>query len=78
MFELIAPCHFGMEAVLKKEIIDLGYEIVSVEDGKVYFKGDEEAIARIEEAERDLNDPSKWITAEEMDRRLYERFPWLR
>ena len=39
---------------------------------------DEEAIARIEEAERDLNDPSKWITAEEMDRRLYERFPWLR
>ncbi len=46
MFELIAPCHFGMEAVLKKEIIDLGYEIVSVEDGKVYFKGDEEAIAR--------------------------------
>ena len=39
---------------------------------------DEEAIARIEEAERDLKDPSKWITAEEMDRRLYERFPWLR
>ena len=23
-FELIVPCHFGMEAVLKKEIIDLG------------------------------------------------------
>ena len=39
---------------------------------------DEEAIARIEEAEADLKDPSKWITAEEMDRRLYERFPWLR
>lgn len=39
---------------------------------------DEEAIARIEEAERDLKDPSKWVTAEEMDRRLYERFPWLR
>ena len=27
-FELIAPCHFGMEAVLKREILDLGYEIV--------------------------------------------------
>ena len=39
---------------------------------------DEEAIARIERAEKDLNDPSKWITAEEMDRRLYEKFPWLR
>ena len=32
-FELIAPCHFGMEAVLKKEIIDLGYDISLVEDG---------------------------------------------
>ncbi|MCR5267524.1 MAG: class I SAM-dependent RNA methyltransferase [Lachnospiraceae bacterium] len=46
MYELIAPCHFGMEAVLKNEIRDLGYEIVSVEDGKVYFRGDEEAIVR--------------------------------
>lgn len=45
-YELIAPCHFGMEAVLKKEIIDLGYEISMVEDGKVYFLGDEEAIVR--------------------------------
>ena len=24
-FELIAPCHFGLEAVLKREILDLGY-----------------------------------------------------
>ena len=39
---------------------------------------DEEAIARIETAEADLNDPTKWITSEEMDRRLYEKFPWLR
>lgn len=45
-FELIAPCHFGMEAVLKKEIIDLGYEITLVEDGRVTFTGDEEAICR--------------------------------
>lgn len=35
--ELVAPCHFGLEAVLKKEIQDLGYEIVQVEDGKVTF-----------------------------------------
>lgn len=45
-FELIAPCHFGLEAVLKKEIYDLGYEIKKVEDGKVTFLGDEEAICR--------------------------------
>lgn len=45
-YELIAPCHFGLEAVLKREIYDLGYEIVSVEDGKVTFEGDAEAICR--------------------------------
>ncbi len=45
-YELIAPCHFGLEAVLKKEIYDLGYEIVSVEDGRVTFEGDAEAICR--------------------------------
>lgn len=45
-YELIAPCHFGLEAVLKKEIYDLGYEILSVEDGKVTFEGDAEAVCR--------------------------------
>ena len=45
-FELIAPCHFGMEAVLKREIMDLGYEITNVDNGKVTFEGDAEAIAR--------------------------------
>lgn len=44
--KLIAPCHFGVEAVLKKEIYDLGYEIESVEDGKVTFIGDAEAVCR--------------------------------
>ena len=46
VYELIAPCHFGLEAVLKKEILDLGYEISQVEDGKVTFWGDAEAICR--------------------------------
>ena len=45
-FELIAPCHFGMEAVLKREIIDLGYDIAEINDGRVSFFGDEEAVAR--------------------------------
>ena len=44
-WELIAPCHFGLEAVLKREILDLGYEISKVEDGKVTFLGDARAIA---------------------------------
>lgn len=44
--EFIAPCHFGLEAVLKKEITDLGYEIITVEDGRITFKGDQAALAR--------------------------------
>lgn len=44
--ELIAPCHFGLESVLKREIYDLGYEIGSVEDGRVTFLGDWEAVVR--------------------------------
>lgn len=45
-FELIAPCHFGMESVLKREIDDLGYDITEVADGRVTFFGDEEALCR--------------------------------
>ncbi len=45
-YELIAPCHFGLEAVLKREITDLGYDISKVEDGRVTFIGDAEAVCR--------------------------------
>ncbi|MDO5136315.1 MAG: class I SAM-dependent RNA methyltransferase [Eubacteriales bacterium] len=44
-WELIAPCHFGLEAVLKREILDLGYDITKVEDGKVTFLADGQGIA---------------------------------
>ena len=42
----MVPCHFGLEAVCKREIRDLGYEILSVEDGKITFAGDVAAAAR--------------------------------
>ncbi len=45
-YELIAPCHFGLESVLKREIYDIGYEITEVSDGRVTFVGDAEAIVR--------------------------------
>lgn len=45
-FELIAPCHFGMESMLKREIDELGYDITEVTDGRVTFFGDEEALCR--------------------------------
>ena len=38
----------------------------------------EEAIARIEEAEKELDDPSKWISSEKMWESLYSKYPWLR
>ena len=42
--ELIAPCQFGLESVLKREIVDLGYDVIKVEDGRITFAGDEQAI----------------------------------
>ena len=45
-YEFIAPCHFGLEAVLKREIQDLGYEVSAVEDGRVSFYGDINAVCR--------------------------------
>ena len=79
--ELIAPCHFGLEAVLKREILDLGYEISRVEDGKVTFYGDMEAIAYanvfLRTAERVLLKVGE-IHAETFDE-LFERtkeLPW--
>ena len=45
-YKLTAPCHFGMEAVLKREITDLGYEITDVDNGRVTFAGDAAAVAR--------------------------------
>ncbi len=45
-YEFIAPCHFGLEAVLKQEILNLGLSIVKVEDGRITFEGDESAFCR--------------------------------
>lgn len=35
----VLPCHFGLEAVAKREIISLGFEIKEVKDGEVYVYG---------------------------------------
>ena len=45
-YQLTAPCHFGLEAICKREIYDLGYEITKVEDGRVTFAADAEGICR--------------------------------
>lgn len=43
---LTALCHFGMEAVTKQEVYDLGYDVTQVRDGQVSFLADEEGIVR--------------------------------
>ncbi len=79
--ELIAPCHFGLEAILKREIRDLGYEITRVEDGRVSFRGDPAAVCRanlfLRTAERVLLKVGSF-TAESFDE-LFEQtraVPW--
>ena len=44
--KLVATATFGLEAVVKREIQDLGYEIEKVEDGRITYLGDERAIVR--------------------------------
>ena len=44
--ELIATATFGLEAVVKREIQELGYKIIKSEDGKITYLGDERAIVR--------------------------------
>lgn len=44
--ELIATATFGLEAVVKREIQNLGYKVVKSEDAKITFLGDERAIVR--------------------------------
>lgn len=80
-YELIAPCHFGLEAVLKREIYDLGYDIIKVEDGRVTFVGDSEAICRanifLRTAERILLKAGQFHaeTFEELFQGI-KRIPW--
>jgi putative N6-adenine-specific DNA methylase len=44
--KLIATATFGLEAVVKREIISLGYKIIKSEDARITFLGDERAVCR--------------------------------
>ncbi|MGN5881772.1 THUMP domain-containing class I SAM-dependent RNA methyltransferase [Staphylococcus simulans] len=45
MYQLLAVCPMGLEAVVAKEVNELGYE-TQVENGRIFFEGDETAIAK--------------------------------
>ena len=79
--EWIAPCHFGLESILKREIQDLGYEISQVEDGRVVFRGGMDAVCRanifLRTAERILLKAGSFqaVTFDELFERTKE-IPW--
>lgn len=81
--EWIAPCHFGLESVLKREIQNLGYEITQVEDGRVTFRGGMDAACRanifLRTAERILLKAGCFtaVTFEELFQKTKE-IPWER
>ena len=74
-YTFLAPCHFGLESVLKRELQDLGCEISLVEDGRVTFKGDMQTLCRanifLRTAERVLLQTGRF-QAESFDE-LFER-----
>lgn len=43
-YNLVAACAFGLEFLVKQELLDLGFEVTGGQDGRVYFKGDQESI----------------------------------
>ena len=45
-YELIATATFGIEAVVKRELQNLGFKITKSEDGKITYTGDERAIVK--------------------------------
>lgn len=45
-FDLVAPCHFGLEKTLTFEIRKIGGENIRTENGRVFFSGDAEICAR--------------------------------
>lgn len=46
-YMLILLCFFGMEKMLVREIINLGYEIIKIEDGRIIYKIDEFGIVKL-------------------------------
>jgi putative N6-adenine-specific DNA methylase len=80
-FELIATAAFGLESLVAEELRDLGYTELKVENGKVTFRGDEQAICRtnlwLRQAERILVQIGQFgaCTFEELFERT-KALPW--
>lgn len=79
--ELIATTTFGLESIAKRELIDLGYDDLKVENGKITFKAQEKDIPRanlwLRTAERILLKMGEFkaLTFEELFEKTKE-LPW--
>lgn len=80
-YTLIATTTFGLEALCKRELIDLGMEIKKVQDGRIYFEGTMEDVAKanlwLRTADRVLIELGnfKALSFEELFNKVYE-IPW--
>jgi len=45
-YRILATCSFGLEAIVKKEAISLGFENIEVFDARIYFDGDDADLAK--------------------------------
>ena len=46
MYNLVAPCLFGLEKTVSYELKNLGANDIKITDGRVHFKGDDETIVK--------------------------------
>ncbi|WP_054251678.1 THUMP domain-containing class I SAM-dependent RNA methyltransferase [Neofamilia massiliensis] len=80
-YTLIATTTFGLEALCKRELRDLGMEIKKVQDGRIYFEGTMEDVAKanlwLRTADRVLIELGnfKALSFEELFNKVYE-IPW--
>ena len=80
-YTLIATTTFGLESLCKRELIDLGMEIKKVQDGRIYFEGTMEDVAKanlwLRTADRVLIELGnfKALSFEELFNKVYE-IPW--
>lgn len=80
-YTLIATTTFGLEALCKRELRDLGMEIKKVQDGRIYFEGTMEDVAKanlwLRTADRVLIELGnfKALSFEELFNKVYD-LPW--
>ena len=71
--EAASTTYSGGVTAMHDEIDDLDWDRMPIMGAKTI----EEAIARVDQAWTDRNDPSKWIQIDDLHAELKKRHPWL-